>query len=132
MSKSEARQQQPCACFYHKRKIIFIYLTDSDKSMPNQSTLLGTALRQQRENKKLLLRQVAAAIEVDTAFISKVERGEKKAGRDQILKLAAFLNINKDHLITLWLCDRVLHVVDNEPLGKQALQFALKNITTEA
>jgi transcriptional regulator with XRE-family HTH domain len=100
--------------------------------MPKQSTLLGAAIRLQRESRNLLLRQVAAAIEVDTAFISKIERGEKKASRDQVIKLAGFLEANTDYLITLWLCDRVLHAVDNEPLAEQALQFALKNITTEA
>ena len=100
--------------------------------MLKQSTLLGTTLREQRESKSLLLRQVAAAIEVDTAFVSKIERGEKKASRDQVLKLATFLGIDKDHLITLWLCDRVLHAVDKEPLAEQAIKFALKNITTEA
>ena len=47
----------------------------------------GETVRDLRENKGLLLRQVAAVLEVDTAFLSKMERNEKKASRLQVLKL---------------------------------------------
>jgi len=49
---------------------------------------LGERLRQLREKKGLLLRQVAAAIEVDTAMISKFEKGERKPTREQLSNLA--------------------------------------------
>ena len=39
--------------------------------------IIGKKLRELREQKGLLLRQVAASLEVDTAYISKMERGEK-------------------------------------------------------
>ena len=53
----------------------------------------GETVRDLRENKGLLLRQVAAVLEVDTAFLSKMERNEKKASRLQVLKLAKALVI---------------------------------------
>lgn len=91
---------------------------------------LGDKLRTLRGSQKLLLRQAAAFVEVDTAFISKVERGEKKASREQVLKLAAFLSADKEQLIMLWLCDKIIDVVEDEPMAEEALKMALKNVKT--
>lgn len=44
----------------------------------NNPKTFGQTIRNYREAKGLLLRQLAAALEVDTAFISKLERDEKK------------------------------------------------------
>jgi len=44
---------------------------------------LGQKIRETREKQNLLLRQVAAHIEVDTALMSKAERGERNLNRDQ-------------------------------------------------
>jgi predicted transcriptional regulator len=91
---------------------------------------LGDKLRNLRESQGLLLRQAAAFVEVDTAFISKVERGEKKASREQVLKLAIFLSANKEQLIMLWLCDKIIDVVEDDPMAEEALKMALKNVKT--
>lgn len=90
---------------------------------------LGEKLRNLRENQGLLLRQAAAFVEVDTAFLSKVERGEKKASRDQVIKLADFLNADKEQLLIFWLCDKIIATIDKDPLGELALNLALKKTT---
>ena len=86
----------------------------------------GEKVRNLRESKGLLLRQAAAYIEVDTAFLSKVERGEKKATREQAVRLSAFLGVNDSELLDLWLTDKLLEVVENEPTGINCLQFSIK------
>ena len=43
----------------------------------------GQRVRELREKKELLLRQVAAHLEVDTALMSKIERGDRNASKDQ-------------------------------------------------
>ncbi|RZK19116.1 MAG: XRE family transcriptional regulator [Flavobacterium sp.] len=96
--------------------------------MPKQSSLLGTALRQQRESKKLLLRQVAAAIEVDTAFISKVERGEKRASKEQLRKLATVLDLTEPFLSKLWLADKLIETIKGEDQASEALKLAAKQL----
>lgn len=53
----------------------------------------------------LLLRQTAAHIEVDTAFMSKAERGERNLNRDQVVKLAKFFKSSEEEYISLWLYD---------------------------
>jgi transcriptional regulator with XRE-family HTH domain len=44
--------------------------------------IIGQKLRELRGEKGLLLRQVAAELEVDTAYMSKMERGEKNIKRE--------------------------------------------------
>jgi HTH-type transcriptional regulator, competence development regulator len=96
--------------------------------MPKQSSLLGTALRQQRERKKMLLRQVAAAIEVDTAFISKVERGEKRASKEQLIKLATALDLAESFLSKLWLADKLMETLKGEEQAAEALKLVAKQL----
>ncbi len=88
----------------------------------------GETVRDLRENKGLLLRQVAAFLEVDTAFLSKMERNEKKASRQQVKKLALALEMNEKELITLWLSDKILETLNEESEAYNALKLTEKRI----
>ena len=87
---------------------------------------LGQELRGIRESKNILLRQVASYLEIDTAMISKMERGERKLNRIQVIKIAEYYNVSQEKLLILWVCDRVLDVVENEPFARKGMQKALK------
>ena len=87
---------------------------------------LGQELRKIRESKNILLRQVASYLEIDTAMISKMERGERKLNRVQVIRIAKYYNVSQENLLTLWVCDRVLDVVENEPFARKGMQKALK------
>lgn len=87
----------------------------------------GETVRKQRESKNLLLRQAAAFLEVDTAFVSKLERGERNASREQVIKLAEFLQTPIDQLLTIWLADKISDTINNDKNGEDALKLALKN-----
>ncbi|MBK7640809.1 MAG: helix-turn-helix transcriptional regulator [Bacteroidetes bacterium] len=89
---------------------------------------LGEKIRTIRESKSLLLRQVAAYLEIDTALISKIERGERRLTRDQVVKLAKFFNASEEEFIALWLCDKVIGAVDNDPFATQGIKKALTKI----
>lgn len=91
---------------------------------------LGQKLRESRENQNLLLRQVAAFLEVDTALISKVERGERNLNRDQVIKLSLLLDISQEELISLWLCDKIIGIVGAEKYALQGMKKALKKLKT--
>jgi transcriptional regulator with XRE-family HTH domain len=86
--------------------------------------MIGKKLRELRESKGLLLRQVAAKLEVDTAYISKMERGEKNIKKDYIIKLAKLYEFDKAELIALWLADKVFDTVKNEEAAFKALEIA--------
>ena len=57
---------------------------------------------------------MATVIEVDTPMYSKIERGKRKAKREHDKLIAKKLNVNEKELLTIWLADKVLDVVNNE------------------
>ena len=89
---------------------------------------LGQKIRETREKQNLLLRQIAAHIEVDTALMSKAERGERNLNREQVIKLAQLLKASEDDFISLWLCDKVIEAVGEDPLAEQGIKKALTKI----
>ena len=89
-----------------------------------ESKTTGEVLREEREKKGLLLRQVAAMLDIDTAILSKIERGERKASKDQIIKLAEILELNEEALIVQYLSEKILYEIKDEELGSKALKAA--------
>lgn len=88
---------------------------------------LGQKLRELREKQNILLRQVAAYLEVDTALMSKIERGERNASKQQVVDIAKFLKADEDELLTLWLADKLESAVGEENhLASDALNLAKK------
>lgn len=85
-------------------------------------------LRKEREEQGFYLRQVAAALEIDQAIISKFEKGDRKPSKEQVLKLADFFGIDKDELITLWLSDKILYTIQGEKNAENALKVAEQQI----
>jgi len=84
----------------------------------------GEKIKQLRKVNRLLQRQVASQLEIDTPMLSKIERGERKAKKEQVLHFAKILNTGKDELLTLWLADQVVEVVQDEDLALRAMQVA--------
>jgi transcriptional regulator with XRE-family HTH domain len=52
----------------------------------------GDKIRQLREANNLLQRQVASKLEIYTAMLSKIERGDRKAKKEQVLIFAKLFN----------------------------------------
>ena len=89
-----------------------------------ESKTTGEILREEREKKKLLLRQVAAMLDIDIAVLSKIERGERKASKEQIVKLADILELDREALIIHYLSEKILYEIKDEELGSKALKAA--------
>ena len=103
-------------------------MTLPDKSKYRNVSYLGQKIRETREKLNLLLRQVAAHIEVDTALMSKAERGERNLNREQVIKLAKLLGASEEELISLWLCDKVIEAVGEDQFAVQGIKKALTKI----
>ncbi len=88
----------------------------------------GEIIREKRERRGILLRQISAELDIDTAILSKIERGERKATRDQLIKLAAKLELDKESLLIQYLSEKILYEIQDEDLGIQALKVAEKTI----
>ena len=76
--------------------------------------LLGNKLRSLRDEQGILQRQVAAYLEIDTPMFSKIERGDRRAKRSQVTKLAEYFHLEEKELLTLWLADRILDAIEGE------------------
>ena len=73
------------------------------------------------------MRQVAAHLEIDTALISKIEKGVRNLKKEHIPKLAEVLNADQEELLTLYLADQLDEIIKDEPLGKKAMNIIIKN-----
>jgi transcriptional regulator with XRE-family HTH domain len=88
----------------------------------------GEKIRTLRKKQHLFLRQVAPLLEMDTAQLSKIEKGIRQLKREQVPILASALKANSDELMTLWLADQIYAVVKDEKLANEAMQVAEKKI----
>ena len=88
----------------------------------------GEIIREKREAKGLLLRQVAAQLDIDTAIISKIERGERKATREQISHIATILDIDKEYLLIQYLSEKIAYEIAGDDFAKQTLKVAESKI----
>lgn len=89
--------------------------------MANQ---FGTRIKQLREDGRLLQKQVADQLHIDSPMLSKIESGDRKAKKEQVVLFAQTLKADGEELMTLWLADHLLDVVAGEQLGLKAIKLA--------
>ncbi len=85
---------------------------------------IGQTLRELRENKGLLLREVGAALALDPTILSKIERDERMPTRDQVTALSQFYKEQENEVIIAWLSDKLVYDVQGEKLGLDAIKVA--------
>lgn len=90
--------------------------------------LLGKRIKELREEQKLLQRQLAAILEIDTPMFSKIERGDRRAKRGHVISLAQQFKVDERELLTLWLADKVLDALKegDDKLKQEAIKVAQK------
>ncbi|MDD5152272.1 MAG: helix-turn-helix transcriptional regulator [Flavobacterium sp.] len=84
----------------------------------------GDIIKNKRESKGLILRQVASALDIDQAIVSKFERGERKPTKEQVGKFAEFYDLDKDFLVTSWLSDKIANEILYENNIAEVLKVA--------
>ncbi len=87
---------------------------------------LGDTIRKLREDKELPLRTVAAFLDIDQAILSKIERGQRKPTREQVVKLAEYFKVKENDLLVAWLSDKLVYEV--EDMALKALQLAEEKV----
>lgn len=93
---------------------------------------VGQILRNIRERKGFLLREAAASLEIDTALLSKYERGDRLPKKVQLIKFSKFYNIDLDQLLIAWLSDKIVNELDEEELAIEALSAAQEKVKSKA
>lgn len=86
----------------------------------------GDLIRTKREEQEMLLRHLSAQLDMDTAMLSKIERGEKTARKEHIKQLSKIFNLDYNELISLWLADKIHLIIKDEKNGLQALEIVEK------
>ena len=94
--------------------------------------IFGKKIKELREERGLVQRQLSAALEIDTPMYSKIERGERKAKRSQISIMAQMFEVDEKELLTIWLADKVLDTVEGEEEVKhEAVAYAQREMEAE-
>jgi len=88
----------------------------------------GEKLRELRETKGLLLREVGDTLNLDTALVSKFERNERKPTKEQVLAFAKFYNTNAESLLVAWLSEKIAYELVDEKVALKAVQLAEQKI----
>ena len=89
---------------------------------------LGETIRKLREEKGLPLRTVSAYLDIDQAILSKIERGQRNASREQVIKLADFFKVKENDLLVFWLSDKLVYEIADEEIALKALKVAEEKI----
>ncbi len=90
--------------------------------------LFAEKIKQLREKQRLPQRQLAAALEIDTATYCKIEKGDRKARRDQIAVIADMLKCPKEDLLEIWLADKVYDIVKEEEHSDSVLNIVAEKV----
>ena len=89
---------------------------------------IGAKLRELREEKGLLLREVGAKLSLDPTILSKIEQDKRMPTKVQVKALADFYKDQKNEVIIAWLSDKLYYQVQDEDLALQAMQVAEEKI----
>jgi transcriptional regulator with XRE-family HTH domain len=94
--------------------------------------LFAEKIRQLREEKQLLQRQISAALEIDNALYCKIERGDRQAKKIYIPVIAKILQVDPEDLLALWLADQVVAIMkEDKDMSDKVLSIAKQNIKNQ-
>jgi len=98
-------------------------MSSHNRSNSLVSPAFGEWLRQLREQKGELLREVAATAEMDVAHLSKIELGQRTPTEKQALKLARFFGVPSKEMQARWIAERFRSNYGNYPAAQEAIEI---------
>lgn len=91
--------------------------------------LFTEKIKELRIQNQMPQRQIAAALDIDTATYCKIEKGERKAKKEQVVILSEMFHVEITDLLTLWLADKVTDIIsDEQVVASEALFIAAENL----
>jgi len=75
--------------------------------------MIGEKIRQLREDNQMLIREVAAQLETDTAMLSKMERGERPFKKEDVITLARIFKQPQKALLTPMFV-KAIYLIENK------------------
>ncbi len=89
---------------------------------------IGQKIRELREEKGLLQRELALELEIGDGFLSKVENDQKTIKREHLEKISYLFNYPIADLETLWLGTKIYEMIRSEKDALDALKVAEEKI----
>lgn len=89
---------------------------------------LGDILKCAREEKDLILRKVAAEVDIDQSLISKFEKNERKPTSEQIVRLAKFYGLSVKELTINWYSEKIAEELKYAESTSEILKVAEEKI----
>jgi transcriptional regulator with XRE-family HTH domain len=75
-----------------------------------------------------LLRELAALLDMDVAYLSKIERGNRAARKEQVIAFANALKQDKRELLQFWMADQIVDMIKGEENITGILKIAQKKV----
>lgn len=94
------------------------------------SNIFGNKLKSLREEQHIPQRQLASILEIDTATYCKIEKGDRRAKREQVIELAHSLKTDTKELLRLWSADKVYEIIAEEDEATQILNVVAESIVS--
>ena len=88
----------------------------------------GNHIRELREEQSMLLRELAASLDMDVAYLSKIERGNRTARKEQVVAFAKALKQDQKQLLQIWMADQIVDMIKEEDDIMGILKIAQKKI----
>lgn len=88
----------------------------------------GETVKKLREEKKLTLREVAEALEIDTSMLGKIEKNSRKPNKILIENFASFFDVDEKDLTISFLSDSVAYKIIEEDYPVEVLKVAEEKV----
>ena len=89
---------------------------------------LGTYIKEKRLAQKLRTIDVANALDINQALISKYENDKRLPTKNQIIQLAKILQTNEEELLVLFTKTQILKYIENDDISLKALNLVQEEL----
>ncbi len=85
---------------------------------------IGQKIKELRESKGILQRELASKLKVGDGFLSKIERNQKVLKREHLVSISKIFDFPYTELEILWLANKVYDLIKDEDQAIQVLKVA--------
>lgn len=89
---------------------------------------LKNNLRNTRISKELKTKEIANALGIDQALISKFENGKRIPTKEQLIKLSEILELDYENLLVLWIKEKIYAEIGDDEYALRAIQMVAEEI----
>lgn len=107
----------------------FVSIFGQNQSKMDLEKTFGETIKNLREKKKLTLREVAEALNIDISMLGKIEKNSRKPTKAHIEKFSTFFNVNSKDLTIAFLSDIIAYqIMDEDDYANEVLKIAEKKV----